>query len=98
MLALSEEGDVFAWGNSEYNQLSIVTDQTQINIPKYLPLKHCGKIIKAASAGSKCAIVNSKYTIMDKLKIEKGISQNSKKFPHSFFSNPLLTTFYQMSR
>ncbi|CAG2230749.1 RCC1L [Mytilus edulis] len=59
VLALSEEGDVFAWGNSEYNQLSIVTDQTQINIPKYLPLKHCGKIIKAASAGSKCAIVNS---------------------------------------
>ncbi|XP_076082963.1 RCC1-like G exchanging factor-like protein isoform X1 [Mytilus galloprovincialis] len=60
VLALSEEGDVFAWGNSEYNQLSIVTDQTQINIPKYLPLKHCGKIIKAASAGSKCAIVNTK--------------------------------------
>ncbi|XP_076082965.1 RCC1-like G exchanging factor-like protein isoform X3 [Mytilus galloprovincialis] len=63
VLALSEEGDVFAWGNSEYNQLSIVTDQTQINIPKYLPLKHCGKIIKAASAGSKCAIVNNNGSV-----------------------------------
>lgn len=60
VLAVSQEGDVFAWGNSEYNQLSLITDETQINTPRYLPLKHCGKVIKAASAGSKCAVLNDK--------------------------------------
>lgn len=55
---MSNEGDLFAWGNSEYNQLSLVTEETQINTPTYLPLKDCGKIVKAASAGSKCAILN----------------------------------------
>ena len=61
VLAVSDEGDVFGWGNSEYNQLSVVTDETQINTPRYLPLKHCGKIVKAASAGSKCTILNGMY-------------------------------------
>ncbi|XP_067666214.1 RCC1-like G exchanging factor-like protein isoform X2 [Haliotis asinina] len=58
VLAVSDKGDVFGWGNSEYNQLSMVTDNAQVSEPKHLPLRDCGKIIKAAAAGSSCAILN----------------------------------------
>lgn len=60
VLAVSEKGDVFGWGNSEYNQLSMVTDYTQINTPKHLPLSQCGRVIKAVAGGSMCAVLNDK--------------------------------------
>ncbi|XP_041361472.1 RCC1-like G exchanging factor-like protein [Gigantopelta aegis] len=58
VLAVSDKGDLFGWGNSEYNQLALVTDHAQENIPRHIPLKNCGKIIRAASGGSICAILN----------------------------------------
>ncbi|KAK7475627.1 hypothetical protein BaRGS_00033120 [Batillaria attramentaria] len=60
VLAVSDKGDVFGWGNSEYNQLAMVTEHTQINTPHYLPLSRCGRIIKAVAGGSACAVLNDK--------------------------------------
>ncbi|XP_052764495.1 RCC1-like G exchanging factor-like protein [Mya arenaria] len=60
VLAISESGDVFGWGNSEYNQLSMVTQETQVSVPKYLPIKNCGKITQIASGGSSCMVLNEK--------------------------------------
>ncbi|KAM8991616.1 RCC1-like G exchanging factor-like protein isoform 2-T2 [Ara ararauna] len=50
-LAVSDEGDVFGWGNSEYLQLASVTETTQVNVPKHLPFK-IGKIKEAACGGT----------------------------------------------
>lgn len=59
VLALSDKGDVFGWGNSEYNQLALITDHTQVNVPKNIPISaSCGKIIKVASGGSICGFLN----------------------------------------
>ncbi|KAL4218003.1 Williams-Beuren syndrome chromosome region 16 protein [Mactra antiquata] len=58
VLAVSDNGDLFGWGNSEYGQLSMVTSETQVNVPTQLPVKDCGKIIQVASGGTSCAILN----------------------------------------
>lgn len=59
VLALSDKGDVFGWGNSEYNQLALITDHTQVNIPKRIQVSaSCGKIVKVASGGSICGFLN----------------------------------------
>lgn len=58
VLALSHSGDVFGWGNSEYSQLSVITNETQVNTPKLLPFGKYGKIVKVASGGSICAMLN----------------------------------------
>ncbi|KAM6242312.1 RCC1-like G exchanging factor-like protein [Porphyrio hochstetteri] len=50
-LAVSAEGDVFGWGNSEYLQLASVTETTQVNVPRHLPFK-IGKIKEAACGGT----------------------------------------------
>lgn len=70
-LALSEEGQLFAWGNSEYGQLSMVTDHTQVNVARCLPVQNCGKVIKAAAGGSICALLNgtSKLTSCFRVKM-----------------------------
>ena len=39
VLALSEKGEVFGWGNSEYGQLKALTEEQQISIPRNIPLK-----------------------------------------------------------
>uniref|UniRef100_UPI00398EEC77 RCC1-like G exchanging factor-like protein isoform X1 n=2 Tax=Pristiophorus japonicus TaxID=55135 RepID=UPI00398EEC77 len=57
-LAVSEDGDLFGWGNSEYLQLSAVTEATQVNVPKHLPFKGVGKIKQAACGGTHAAILN----------------------------------------
>ncbi|CAL1540172.1 unnamed protein product [Lymnaea stagnalis] len=57
-LAVSESGDLFGWGNSEYNQLGLVTSETQVNLPRHIPVPHCGKVIKAVAGGSSCALLN----------------------------------------
>ncbi|XP_070533200.1 RCC1-like G exchanging factor-like protein isoform X2 [Ptychodera flava] len=56
-LALSEKGKVFGWGNSEYNQLSSVTEETQVCTPTHLPLK-VGKVVDIATGGTICAVLN----------------------------------------
>ncbi|XP_045181417.2 RCC1-like G exchanging factor-like protein isoform X2 [Mercenaria mercenaria] len=60
VLAVSDTGEVFGWGNSEYSQLSMVTDETQVSVPKHLPIINCGKIQKVATGGSVCMLLNDK--------------------------------------
>ncbi|XP_069106507.1 RCC1-like G exchanging factor-like protein isoform X2 [Argopecten irradians] len=60
VLAVSENGDLFGWGNSEYNQLSMITDTTQVNVPRHLPVDRCGRIRKAVAGGSMCAVLTEK--------------------------------------
>uniref|UniRef100_A0A8P4KM97 RCC1 like n=1 Tax=Dicentrarchus labrax TaxID=13489 RepID=A0A8P4KM97_DICLA len=59
-LAVSRDGHLYGWGNSEYLQLSSVTEATQINSPRRLPLKGCGKIVQAACGGTQVAVLNEK--------------------------------------
>jgi len=58
VLALSEKGDVFGWGNSEYGQFSLLTDEQQISIPRQLPFKGLGNIVDVASGGTVCMLLN----------------------------------------
>ncbi|KAM9583319.1 RCC1-like G exchanging factor-like protein isoform 1-T1 [Trichechus inunguis] len=57
-LAVSADGDVFGWGNSEYLQLASTTDSTQVNVPRYLPFSGVGKVKQAACGGTGCAVLN----------------------------------------
>ncbi len=60
-LYISDKGDIFGWGNSEYNQLaSVAEDSTQVNVAKHLPFKDIGHVTKVAAAGSMCALLNGK--------------------------------------
>lgn len=60
---ISDKGDVFGWGNSEYCQIFKETDNIQqINRP--VLVKKCqnhGKIIDIATTGSYCVMLNSKF-------------------------------------
>ncbi|XP_006088287.1 LOW QUALITY PROTEIN: RCC1-like G exchanging factor-like protein [Myotis lucifugus] len=57
-LAVSADGDLFGWGNSEYLQLASVTDSTQVNVPRCLPFSGVGKVKQAACGGTGCAVLN----------------------------------------
>uniref|UniRef100_A0A1A8PJJ8 Williams-Beuren syndrome chromosome region 16 homolog n=1 Tax=Nothobranchius rachovii TaxID=451742 RepID=A0A1A8PJJ8_9TELE len=59
-LAVSRDGELFGWGNSEYRQLSSVTESTQITSPRHLPLNGCGKVVQAACGGTQVAVLNEK--------------------------------------
>uniref|UniRef100_T1KZ52 RCC1-like domain-containing protein n=2 Tax=Tetranychus urticae TaxID=32264 RepID=T1KZ52_TETUR len=59
VLACNDKGDVFCWGNSEYAQFGLISDNYQVDIPKRLPLS-VGKVKKVASGGSICGLVNDK--------------------------------------
>ncbi|XP_023818108.1 RCC1-like G exchanging factor-like protein isoform X1 [Oryzias latipes] len=59
-LAVSRDGQLFGWGNSEYRQLSSVTESTQMNSPRHLPLKGCGTVVQAACGGTQVAVLNEK--------------------------------------
>uniref|UniRef100_A0A6J0UB51 RCC1-like G exchanging factor-like protein n=1 Tax=Pogona vitticeps TaxID=103695 RepID=A0A6J0UB51_9SAUR len=56
-LAVSEDGDLFGWGNSEYLQLASVSDSTQVNVPRHLPFK-VGRVKEAACGGTVNALLN----------------------------------------
>ena len=60
-LLYADKGEVFGWGNSEYNQFSMVTDEQQINLPVKLDLGPIGKVIDIASGGSICMVLNGKF-------------------------------------
>ena len=61
-----EKGDIFGWGNSEYDQLAIAKPQaTQVCHPTWLNFKDIGKIIKSASAGSMCILLNGMYCCLN---------------------------------
>ncbi|XP_068124641.1 RCC1-like G exchanging factor-like protein isoform X3 [Hyperolius riggenbachi] len=57
-LAVSEEGQVYGWGNSEYLQFATITDLTQVNVPRHLPFHHVGKVKQVACGGTSCALLN----------------------------------------
>ncbi|MEE6469821.1 hypothetical protein FKM82_008786 [Ascaphus truei] len=57
-LAVSEEGDLFGWGNSEYLQLASITDATQVSVPRHLPFPHVGTVKQVACGGTGCAALN----------------------------------------
>lgn len=58
ILAINDKGELFGWGNSEYNQL-LHEETQQIHTPRHL--KKCqglGKIVDMAAGGSFCIAVN----------------------------------------
>uniref|UniRef100_H0XSC7 RCC1-like G exchanging factor-like protein n=2 Tax=Otolemur garnettii TaxID=30611 RepID=H0XSC7_OTOGA len=57
-LAVSADGGLFGWGNSEYRQLASVTESTQVNVPRCLPFSGVGKVRQAACGGTGCAVLN----------------------------------------
>ena len=62
LLSISDEGEIFGWGNSEYRQLTSITDEQQVHMPTHLPLpSHIGKVKDIASSGSSCFILNGLF-------------------------------------
>ena len=57
VLALSERGEVFCWGNSEYGQLRTVTSEQQVNLPTLLPTPGLGRVVDVASGGTVCLLL-----------------------------------------
>jgi len=57
-LAVSKDHELFAWGSSEYGQLSCVSDSTQVLKPTLLPFKKQKKIKQAAVGGTACMLLN----------------------------------------
>lgn len=60
---LSEKGDVFGWGNSEYQQLNSVTDEMQIHTSRKLSFPGLKKVIDIASAGTMCLLLDGVYIL-----------------------------------
>ncbi|XP_071440814.1 RCC1-like G exchanging factor-like protein [Hetaerina americana] len=59
ILALSEDGEVFGWGNNEYGQLLTINPTPQISIPKKLKLPpNVGRVKDVAAGGSFCLVTN----------------------------------------
>ncbi|XP_076168967.1 RCC1-like G exchanging factor-like protein isoform X1 [Ptiloglossa arizonensis] len=60
VLALSDKGKVFGWGNSEYGQLFTINDDYQVNIATQInALQQFGHITDIASGGCFCMILNN---------------------------------------
>lgn len=62
MLALSQDGEVFGWGNNEYKQLSMCgSSEPQIGLPRHLNLPRSIKrpIKDIAAGGTSCLILDS---------------------------------------
>ncbi|XP_033209624.1 RCC1-like G exchanging factor-like protein [Belonocnema kinseyi] len=59
VLALSDKGRVFGWGNAEYGQLPNKSGTQQINIATELELcRGLGRIVDIAAGGSFCMVLN----------------------------------------
>ncbi|XP_014480893.1 PREDICTED: Williams-Beuren syndrome chromosomal region 16 protein homolog [Dinoponera quadriceps] len=59
VLALSDRGKVFGWGNSEYGQLPIKSENFQINIATELDgFQDLGHIVDIAAGGCFCMVLN----------------------------------------
>ena len=57
VLALSDKGQVFGWGNSEYKQLAVVTDLPQTPTPVHLPFRDIGRVASVSAGGTVCGLV-----------------------------------------
>lgn len=61
---ISDKGEVFGWGNSEYGQLETFGDTQQICKPQFInKTKELGKIVDIAAGGSFCMVLNGTNTI-----------------------------------
>ncbi|KAG5673979.1 hypothetical protein PVAND_003975 [Polypedilum vanderplanki] len=59
VLALNDKGEVFGFGNSEYNQILLNSDEQQINVPIHLEyLTKMGKIVDIAAGGCFSMVLN----------------------------------------
>lgn len=59
VLALNDKGEVFGWGNAEYNQITLPNVDQQLSIPRHINmLERLGPIQSIASGGSFCVVVN----------------------------------------
>ncbi|XP_053610034.1 RCC1-like G exchanging factor-like protein [Plodia interpunctella] len=60
VLAINDQGELFGWGNSEYGQIPMSSQQQQVNMSYALVTftKGLGKIVDVAAGGSFCLIVN----------------------------------------
>jgi hypothetical protein len=56
--SISDKGEVFGWGNTEYDQFRCVTDEQQIHSPIHLKLDGVGKVIDIAAGGTSCMVLN----------------------------------------
>lgn len=71
VLALSEEGELFGWGNNEYNQLSMSlgsatsSEITQIGVSRHLKLPSVIKrpLISIAASGTHCLAIDANYQV-----------------------------------
>lgn len=67
VLALSDKGDVFGWGNSEYGQFNelagLDVDDQQIHTARHLfgGAEKYGRIVDVAAGGSFCMVLNGEY-------------------------------------
>ena len=57
VLALTDNGSVFGWGNSEYGQFMSVTHEQQLSYPTHLPFQGLGKVVDIASGGTTCMLL-----------------------------------------
>ncbi|RZC41443.1 RCC1 domain containing protein [Asbolus verrucosus] len=59
VLAINNKGDVFGWGNAEYDQIVTKHNEQQVCHPTHLKhLQHIGKIKDVAAGGSFCVALN----------------------------------------
>lgn len=58
IVAFSKEGELFAWGQNEYGQLGVYSDEPQVFFPQHLHF-NLGKVISASATGSSCIACNS---------------------------------------
>jgi alpha-tubulin suppressor-like RCC1 family protein len=64
VLAMNDKGEVFGWGNSEYNQILLDSDEQQINVPLHLKyLNNIGKITNIAAGGSFSMVMNDEGNV-----------------------------------
>jgi RCC1-like G exchanging factor-like protein len=65
-LALSDKGELFGWGNNEYNQLAMSgSNEPQIGVPMHLKIPNFVKMpIKSiAASGTHCLILDGDYNV-----------------------------------
>jgi len=64
-LALNSRGEVFGWGNSEYSQFGLVTDEQQLHTPTHLQLGLGNeKVVDVASGGTTCTILTESGRVL----------------------------------
>lgn len=66
VLALSEQGELFGWGNNEYGQLYMCgTTEPQVGVPLHvkLPAEVSRPILDVATSGTHCLIIDSNYDV-----------------------------------